>query len=81
MNLRILHHKVVMVLCATIISESEVSITVLCLLCLPHYTAVPINKCLKSTSVIKVATKYDGAMHPSYCLKLKYPLPFSVSYA
>jgi len=24
--------------------------------------------------------KYDGAMHPSYHLKLKYPLPFSVSY-
>ena len=21
-----------------------------------------------------------GAVHPSYCLKLKYPLPFSVSY-
>jgi len=24
--------------------------------------------------------KYDGAAHPSYRLKLKYPLPFSVSY-
>jgi len=22
----------------------------------------------------------DGAMRPSYCLKLKYPLPFSISY-
>jgi len=24
--------------------------------------------------------KYDGATRPSYCLKLKYPLPFSISY-
>ena len=24
--------------------------------------------------------KYDGAAHPSSCLKLKYPLPFSVSF-
>ena len=23
---------------------------------------------------------HNGAMRPSYCLKLKYPLPFSVSY-
>ena len=53
MNPRIPHHKVVIVVCASIISESEVSITVLCLLCSPHYTAVRIKKCLKSTSVLK----------------------------
>jgi len=38
---------------------------------------------LKSMSVIKVAQhyeKYDGATHPGYRPKLKYPLPFSVSY-
>jgi len=38
---------------ASIISESEVSTTALCLLCSPSYTAVQINS--KSTSVIKVA--------------------------
>ena len=37
-----------MVPCISIISESEVSITVLCQLCLPHYTAV------QKDSVIKV---------------------------
>ena len=52
MNPCILHHKVVMVVHA---SESEVSITVLCLLCAPRYTAVRIKNCLKSMSVIKVA--------------------------
>ena len=33
-------------------------------------------------SVIKVATmkSTDGAVHPSYRLKLKYPSPFSISY-
>jgi len=51
----ILHHKVVMVPCASIISESEVSITALCLLCSPRYTAVQIKNCSKSISVIKVA--------------------------
>jgi len=59
---------------ALIISESEVSITVLCLLCLPRYTAVQIKNCLKSISVIKVAT-----MKNMLRLKLKYPLPSSVS--
>jgi len=53
MNPRILHHKDP---CTSIISESEVSITVLCLLCSPRYTAVQIKNCLKSTCVIKVAT-------------------------
>jgi len=56
MSPRIPHHMVVMVSRASIISESEVSITVLCLLCSPHYTAVRIKNCLKSTSVITVAT-------------------------
>ena len=55
MNPRILYHKVVMVAHASIISESEVSITVFGLLCSPHYTAVQIKNCSKSTSVIKVA--------------------------
>jgi len=73
---------VVMVAHTSIISESEVSITFLCLLCSPHYTAVRIKNCSTSISVFKVATmkKYDGAAHPSYHLKLKYPYPFSVSY-
>jgi len=44
------HHKVVIVLHASIIYESEVSITVLCLLCSPHYTAVWIKNCSKSKS-------------------------------
>ena len=39
-----------------IISESELSITVLCLLCSPRFTAVQIKNCLKSISVITVAT-------------------------
>jgi len=56
MNPCIPDHKVVMVLHSSIISESEVSITILCLLCSPHYTAVQIKDCLKTTSVIKVAT-------------------------
>jgi len=52
---------------------------VLCMPCSPRYTAVQISKI---TPVIKVATmrKYDGTVHPSYRLKLKYPLPFPVSY-
>ena len=63
----------------SIIYESEVSITVLCLLFSPRYTAVRIKS---STSVIKVTAmqEYDGAACPSYRLKLKYPLPYSVSY-
>ena len=67
-----------MVLRASIMSESEVSITVLCLLCSSRYTAVQIKNCLKSTSVITV--KNMMVSRPSYHLKLKYPLPFSVSY-
>ena len=56
MNQHIPHHKVIMVASSSIISESEVSITVLYLLCSPCYTAVRIKSCFKSTSVIKVAT-------------------------
>ena len=54
--------------------QSVVSITVLCLLCSPCYTAVRIKNCSKSLSVIKVATRKstDSAAHPSYHLKLKY---------
>ena len=36
--------------------KSEVSITLRCGLCSIHYTAVRIKNCLKSTSVIKIAT-------------------------
>ena len=50
---RIPHH---MIARASIISESEASITVLCLLGSPRYTAVWIKNCSKSMSVIKVAT-------------------------
>ena len=50
------HYDIVMIARASIISESEVSITVLCLLGSPRYTAVRIKNCLKSMSVIKVAT-------------------------
>jgi len=56
MNPRIPHHKVVMVVHASIIFESEVFITVLCLLCSPRYAAVRIKNCSKSMSVITVAT-------------------------
>jgi len=56
MNPRISHHKVVMVAHASIISESEVSIAILCLLCSPHFTAVRIKNCSKSMSAITVAT-------------------------
>ena len=53
MNPLIPHHKVPH---ASIISESEVSIMVLCLLCSPCYTAVRIKNCSKSMPVNKVAT-------------------------
>jgi len=56
MNPRIPHHMVVMVLRASIISESKVSTMVLCLRCLPHCTAVRTKNCPKSTPAIKVAT-------------------------
>jgi len=56
MNPHIPHHKVVMIPHASIISNSEVSITVLFLLCSSRYTVVWINNCLNSMSVIKVAT-------------------------
>ena len=81
MNPRIPHHKAVMFLRASIISESEVSITTICLPCSPCYTAVQIKNCSNSTSVIKVATmqKYDGTACSSYHLKLKYSFPFPVS--
>jgi len=67
---------------ASIISESEVSIVVLCLRCSAHYAAVRIKNCSKSMSVIKGShyEKYDGVACPSYRLKLKYPFPFPVSY-
>ena len=81
MNPRIPHHKVVIVARASIISESEVSVTVLCLLCSTRYTVVRIKNCSKSTSVITGATmKNTMVACPTYHLKLKYLLPFFVSY-
>jgi len=82
-NPRIPHHKAaVIVACTLIISESEVSITVLCLLCSPLlYSST--NQELFKKHVCNHSShygKYDGAVRPSYRLKLKYPLPFSVSY-
>jgi len=56
MNPHIPHRKALMVSRASIISESEVSITVLCLLCSPCNTAVWFKNCSKSMSVIKVST-------------------------
>jgi len=56
MNPHIPHHKVVLIPRASILSDSEVSITVLFLLFSPYYTAVRISNCSKSTYVIKVAT-------------------------
>jgi len=63
----------IMVTFASILTESEVFITVLCS---PRYTAAHINNCSKSTSVIKITTmkNMDGATHLTYHLKLKYPL-------
>jgi len=67
---------------ASIISESEVSITALCLLFSPHYTAVQIKNCSKNTPQIKVTTMNNTMVLRAPCsfhLKPKYPLPFSVS--
>jgi len=73
MNPRIPHHKVVMVPHASIISE--ISITVLCL-------CYPVTELFKKfiCNHLYHYEKHDGATRPSYDLKLKYPLPFSVSY-
>jgi len=60
---------------ASIISESEVSITVFCLLCLPRYTAGK-NVCSHICNQSSHYEKHDGAACHSYYLKLKYPLPF-----
>ena len=61
---------------ALIICESEVYITA-------QLHSRTSQELFKKYSVIKVAAMKNtfGAAHPSYCLKLKYPLPFSVSYA
>ena len=48
-------HSASMVPRASFISESEVSITALCLLCSSSYTAAQSKNCSKSMSVIKVA--------------------------
>ena len=78
MNPRIPHHTLVMVPRVSIIPESKISIAVLCL---PYHTAVQIKDCSKSMSVIAIKHMMpDGAARPSYRLKLKYPLPFPVSY-
>jgi len=58
---------------ASIISESEVSITVLCLQCSSHYAAVWIKNYSKSTSVNKGShyEKYNGAVRPSLSSETK----------
>ena len=66
MNLRILHHKVVMVAHASIISESEVPIAVLCLLCLSCYTAVRIKTFQKQVcNHSSHYEKYYDTTHPT----------------
>ena len=77
---RIPHHNLLMIARASIISESEISITVLCLLCSPHNTAVRIKNCSKSTSKLPLREMWWCCGPPSYRLKLKYLLPVSVSY-
>jgi len=50
------HNKKIRWCCAPqLSSETEVSISLLCQACSTFYTAVQIKRCLKSTSVIKVA--------------------------
>jgi len=63
---------------ASIISESEVSISVLCLLCSLCYTAVWIKNCSKSTSVIKVATikKIRWCRVPQWSSKTEVSITF-----
>jgi len=51
-----------MVLHTSIISESKVSITVLCLPCSPCYTSVRIKNCSKSTS--NQSSHYENTMVP-----------------
>jgi len=53
---RIIRGSTVMGARASIISKSEVSITVLCLLCSPRYTTLQTMNCSKTTSVVTVAT-------------------------
>jgi len=82
MNPCILHHKVVMVLHASIISESEVSITVLvsAMFTLLHSNT---NQKLFKKYLCNQSSHYeniDSVVHPSYRPKLKYPFPYSVSY-
>jgi len=79
MNPHIPHYKV---LCASIISKSEVSIKVLCLLRMFTLLHSSTKQELFEKYVCNQSShnkKYDGAAHPSYPLKLKYTLPFSVS--
>jgi len=74
------HHKVVMVPHSSIISESEISITVIKFVTYIHPVTQQYES--KSTSVIKVATmkNMDGSTCSSYRLKVKYPLHFSINY-
>ena len=62
--------------------KSEVSITLRCRLCSTHYTAVQIKNCLKSTSVIEIATMknmdnfhFEGK--PSRAIAKSTPFPVS----
>jgi len=67
----------------SIIPESEVSIAALYL----WYMFTPLHSSTNQALFEKYTCnqgnhfeKYHGAACPSYCLKLKYPLPFPVSY-
>ena len=57
-----------MVLRALFISESEVSVMAVCLLCSPSYTAMRSKNCSKSMPVIKVAA--DTVPHQRLLKKL-----------
>jgi len=71
MSPRIPHHKAAVIVArGLIISESEVPITVLCLLCSPRYTAVRIKNYSKNMSVITVATiKYTVVLRAPIIVK------------
>jgi len=82
MNPCIPYHKVPR---ASIMSESEVQVSItdgsLCAMFTPLHSSV--NQELFEKYACNQSScyeKYNGAVCPSYRLKLKYPLPFSVSH-
>ena len=78
MNSYILHHKIA---CQNFICEWSIHFCSLSVIFTPLHSRM--NQELFKKDVCNQSShyeKYDGTVHPSYCLKLKYPLPFSVSY-